>query len=150
MASLRIKGGPELKARLAAVVASKSAITHAWAQDASGRIKADAPRRTGRLANSITPAEKRGQGVVKGEWYGIILDRGTRSYGIDARKAQSLKFTYKGRTIFAKHVNRRRLRRRPFITKGAQDALRASPIAQEIVKAYSRRSSAGRFSRVGL
>ena len=146
MASIRIKGGPELKARLAAVVAARPDITQAWAKDAASRIRGDAPRRTGALERSIQPGEQRGKGVVKGAWYGVILDRGTRSYGIAPKGAGVLRFEYKGRTIFAKKVQRKRLRRRPFITKGAQDALRAAPIMAEVVKAYSRKSGRGRFS----
>jgi hypothetical protein len=146
VATIRIKGGPELKARLRNVIASKAEITRVWADDAAKRIESDAPRRTGALARSITPAVERDRSVVKGNWYGIILDRGTRAYPIVPRRASTLKFDYRGRTIFAKKVLRRRLRRRPFITKGAQDALRAAPIYAEIVKAYSRKSGRGRFT----
>jgi hypothetical protein len=88
---------------------------------------------------------------VTGAWYGVILDRGTKSYGIEPKKAGgTLRFQYKGRTVFAKKSQRRKLRRRPFITRGAQDALRASPIAAVIVKAYSRRRSSGRFGGLAL
>lgn len=151
MATLRIKGGPELKARLAAVVAARPEITRAWAQDAAGRIRSDAPRRTGRLASSIEPSEKNGKGVVKGAYYGVILDRGTRSYGIEPKSpGGTLRFEYKGRTVFTKKSQRRKLRRRPFVTQGAQDALRAAPIGDEIVKAYSRKRASGRFSGLAL
>ncbi len=149
--TLRIKGGPELKARLVSVIAAKPEITRAWAKDASDRISGDAPRRTGKLAGSIEPGEQRGKGVVKGAWYGIILDRGTRSYGIEPRSpGGTLRFQYKGRTVFTKKSQRRKLRRRPFITRGAQEALSASPIAAMIVKAYSRRRSSGRFGGLAL
>lgn len=148
---MRLKGGPELMARLASVVAAKPEITRAWAADASGRISRDAPRRTGKLAGSIEPGEKSGKGIVKGAWYGIIQDRGTRSYGIEPRsKGGTLRFQYKGRTIFTKKSQRRKLRRRPFITRGAQEALRAAPIAAEVVKAYSRKRSSGRFGGLAL
>jgi hypothetical protein len=150
MATVRIKGGPELKARLAAIVGSKLDIERAWAQDASKRIAGDAPRRTGRLAGSIHPDERRGKAVVKGAWYGVILDRGTRAYPIEGKRGQALKFSYRGRTVFAKKVNRRRLRRRPFITANAQAALQAAPIANQIIRAWNRKSSRGRFSRLTL
>ena len=150
MASVRIKGGPELKARLAAIVGSKLDIERAWAQDASKRIAGDAPRRTGRLAGSIHPDEAKGKAVVKGAWYGVILDRGTKAYTIEPKKAQTLKFSYRGRTVFAKKVTRRRLRRRPFITKNAQAALQSAPIADQIIRAWNRKSARGRFSRLAL
>ena len=148
--TVRIKGGPELKARLAAIVGSKLDIERAWAQDASKRIASDAPRRTGRLAGSIHPDESRGKAVVKGAYYGIILDRGTKAYSIEPKKAEALRFQYRGRTVFAKKVNRRRLRRRPFITANAQAALQAAPIADQIIRAWNRKSSRGRFSRLSL
>lgn len=151
MATLRIKGGPELRARLLSVVGSAAAIERAWAEDAASRIRRDAPRRTGKLASSIEAGEKGGKGVVRGAYYGVILDRGTKSYGIEPKKAGgTLRFTYKGRTVFTKKSMRRRLRRRPFVTQGAQEALRAAPVANEIVKAYSRRRSSGRFSGLAL
>ena len=150
MASVHIKGGPELKVRLAAIIGSKLDIERAWAVDASKRIAGDAPRRTGRLASSIHPDESKGKAVVKGAWYGVILDRGTRAYSIEPRKAEALKFNYRGRTVFAKKVNRRRLRRRPFITANAQAALQASPIAAQIIKAWNRKSARGRFSSLSL
>ena len=150
MASVRIKGGPELRARLAAIVASAPAMERAWAEDAAKRIASDAPRRTGSLAHSITPGQERNRGVVKGNWYGVILDRGTKAYPITPRRAEALKFTYRGRTVFAKKANRRRLRRRPFITANAQAALRAMPIRDEIIKAWNRKSSRGRFSALSL
>lgn len=151
MATVRIKGGPELKARLASIVASKPEITRAWAKDAASRIAADAPRRTGKLAGSIKDEDRRGKGVVTGAWYGIILDRGTKAYGITPRATGgTLRFTYKGRTIFAKKSNRRRLRRRPFITQGAQEALRASSISDQIIRAWNRKSARGRASRLSL
>lgn len=150
MATVRIKGGPELRARLAAIVGSVPAMERAWAEDAAKRISRDAPRRTGALARSITPGQERNKGVVKGNWYGIIQDRGTRAYPIVPKRAEALKFTYRGRTVFAKKANRKRLRRRPFITQNAQAALQASPIRDQIIQAWNRKSSRGRFSRLSL
>lgn len=148
---MRLRGGPELRARLASVIAAKPEITRAWAKDAASRISRDAPRRTGALAGSIEEGEKGGKGVVRGAWYGVILDRGTKAYQIRPRSAGgTLRFTYRGRTVFAKKSDRRRLRRRPFITKGAQGALAAAALRVEIVKAYSRRRSSGRFGTLAL
>jgi hypothetical protein len=150
MASVRIKGGPELKARLSNIVASAAAMEAAWADDAASRIAGAAPRRTGALAGSIKPGTKSGKGAVFGNWYGIIQDRGTSAYSISPKNASVLKFEYRGRTVFAKKAQRKRLRRRPFITANAQDALRSAPMADQIIKAWNRRSSRGRFSRLSL
>jgi hypothetical protein len=133
------------------VVSATPEMERAWAVDAAGRIATDAPRKTGSLASSIEPGQKGGKGIVSGNYYGVILDRGTKSYGIAPKKAGgTLHFTYRGRTIFAKKVTRKRLRRRPFATKGAQDALRSSAIASVIVKAYSRKRGRGRGSALAL
>lgn len=143
---MRIKGGPELRARLQSIVASADEMERAWARDAASKIKADAPRRTGDLAGSIEEGTKAGKGAVFGNWYGIIQDRGTKSYPISAKGSGTLRFEYRGRTVFAKKVQRKRLRRRPFITRGAQEALRSPALTAVIYKAWSRRSGKGRFS----
>ncbi len=147
---MRIKGGPELRARLANVVADVGAYERAWATDAARLIRADAPTRTGALKGSIREGEKAGKGIVTGNWYGIIQDRGTKSYPITPKGSGTLRFEYRGRTIFAKKVQRKRLRRRPFITRGAQEALRSSGIRDAIMKAWSRKSGKGRFSKFGV
>lgn len=145
---MRIKGGPELKARLQSIVASAAELERAWARDAAGKISDAAPRRTGQLAGSIQEGTHAGKGAVFGRWYGIILDRGTKSYPISAKRGNTLRFNYKGRTVFAKKVQRKALRRRPFITRGAQDALHSPALTAVIYKAWSRRSGKGRFSTV--
>ena len=147
---MKLKGGPELRARLASVIAARPEIARAWSKEAAVLIEREAPRRSGKLASSIAPGEKAGKGVVRGAWYGVIVDRGTKAYGISAKPGSTLRFNYRGRTIFAKSVKRKRLRRRPFITRGAQDALRTTAITHEIIRAYSRRRSGGRFGSVAL
>lgn len=146
---MKLRGGPELRARLQSVIAAGPEIQRAWADEAASRIKENAPRRTGALADSIEPGEKDGKAVVRGNYYGVILDRGTKSYPITPKKqGGTLRFSYRGRAIFAKKADRRKLRRRPFITKGAQDALASSAPQDAIVKAWSRKRSTGRFSKL--
>jgi hypothetical protein len=148
VASLRIKGGPELRARLRSIGAAGADLERAWAHEAAPKIASDAPRRTGALAASVQEGTSKGRGAVFGNYYGVILDRGTRAYPITAKSGGTLRFEYKGRTIFAKKVQRKRLRRRPFITRGAQAALESPAIGAAILKAWSRRSGKGRFSTV--
>lgn len=146
---MRIKGGPELRARLAAIAAAKPELGRAWGSEAAKRIRDDAPRRSGDLRQSIKEGRRGGKAAVFGLWYGIILDRGTKAYRIKPRTVGgTLRYSYKGRTIFSKQANRRRLRRRPFITKGAQGALQSPAIAGAIVQAWNRKRSSGRFSRL--
>jgi hypothetical protein len=144
---VRIKGGPELRARLAAVAKAKPELGRAWAEEAAHRISADAPSRTGSLRRSIHAGEKSGRAAVLGNFYGRILDQGTKAYPIKPRRAGTLVFQYKGQTIFAKQANRRRLRSRPFLTRGAQAALSAPSLAAAVVAVWSRKRASGRFTR---
>lgn len=147
---MRLRGGPELRARLQSVINAGPEIQRAWARDAADRIRRDALARTGALKASIRAGAKDGKAAVFGNWYGIILDRGTKAYTIRPRKAGVLRYTYRGRTIFSKQSNRRRLRRRPFITQGAQGALASSAMRAQILKAWSRRAQSKRFSGLPL
>jgi hypothetical protein len=147
---LTIKGGPELRARLQAVIANAPEMERAWADDAAKRIKAAAPSRTGRLKASVRAGTSKGRGAVFGAFWGVFIDRGTKPHTIEAHKAKALRFEYRGQTIFAKKVQRKRMRRRPFITKGAQDALAASPIHDQIIKAWNRKASGRAFRKLTL
>jgi hypothetical protein len=143
----RITGGPELRARLTNVVRNADFMEAVWAKDAAARIKADAPTDRGRGKASIRAGASRGRGAVFGAFWLVFVDRGTKAHEIIARKASVLRFEYRGRVIFAKKVQRRAMRRRPFITRGAQEALAGLPIRDAIIQAWNRRR-AGRFTKI--
>ncbi len=169
MAGVKITGGPLLRARLDAVSSEGADLIMAqWAEDAARNIRNAAPRRTGALAGSIKPGVKgastRGRrslraGVragVFGAYWGIFIDRGTKAHSIEPREGRpsttgkgnpALKFESRGATIFRRATFRRRMRRRPFITKGAQDALRASPWTDLVIGVWNRGSESRSFRK---
>jgi hypothetical protein len=137
--SVKVKGGPLLKARLEAVADCGPDILAEWADTASDGIRRTAPVRTGRGRASIRGRlTRRGAGVFGAYWL-IFVDRGTKAHTIEARNAKALRFEKGGRTIFARKVFRRRMPRNPFITKAAQDALVNGRLSDQIIEAWNRR-----------
>lgn len=149
-AKFTIKGGPLLRARLDSVSAAGPEIKAAWATDAARRIKADAPTNRGVLKASVTAQTQGAKVGVWGAFWGIFVDRGTKAHDIKARKGGALRFEVAGRTIFTKKVHRKRMRRRPFITENAQEALAAAPLRDQIIGAWNRRRGKGRGGALSL
>lgn len=160
MSGLTVKGGPELRARLAAVASSQTRvdIARTWQQNATRGIRSDAPRRTGRGQASVRPGiVSDRKAVVRGAYWLIFIDRGTKAHDIRPKgvsgsgrggrsNTKALKFEVGGKTVFARKVHRRRMPRKPFITKAAQDALREHPMSNEIVQAWNQRRR-GRWTK---
>jgi hypothetical protein len=121
--SFTLKGGPALRARLANVAALPPQFAAVWADETAQRIKATKPH-TERPASSrfTTRASARRAGVYGAFWW-VFVDRGTKAHDIKPRKAKALRWQSGGQTIFAKKVHLKRMRRRPFISKAAQDTL---------------------------
>lgn len=169
-----IRGGPLLKARLDDVAdVAPELIMAQWAEDASRNISHGAPRGSGshgvHLADTIKPGAKgasrhgsrsRRAGVraaVFGAYWGIFIDRGTKAHSIVPREgrasttgngAPALRFESRGQTIFRRATFRRRMRRRPFITEGAQRALRESPWGDLVIQAWNRRAETRSFTKM--
>ncbi len=95
------------------------------------RAKVLAPVRTGRLRASIRAEEPRIfslRGSVKVgsdlEYAGFVND-GTRPHIIRPRRAQVLRFTVGGRTVFAKVVHHPGTRPRPFLDRALREVAAA-------------------------
>jgi hypothetical protein len=163
-AKVTIKGGPDLRIRLENVASqSPDLILARWAQDAAGLIRSGAPVRTGALQRSIKPGTKGAshfgrtslragvRAAVYGAYWGIFIDRGTRAHVIEPThkpkpgKAAYLKFEDGGRTVFARRTMHRRMGKRPFITRGAQEALHRSPWVNLVEQVWSRKSEKRSF-----
>lgn len=154
-----LKGGPELKARLAAMSAAGPEILARWQDTAAGQMRNTAPRRTGRGASSIHAAkltDRRAE--IRGAYWLIFVDRGTKAHVIRPKgisgsgrggksTSQWLVFDWHGKTVFAKKVNRRRMRRRPFITQAAQDAIRPPTMSETVIALWNRKRR-GRFTKM--
>ena len=91
------------------------------------RAKVLAPVRTGRLRSSIRAEEPRifslrGSVKVGSDLeYAAFVNDGTRPHIIRPRRAQVLRFTVGGRTVFAKVVHHPGTRARPFLDQAARE-----------------------------
>jgi hypothetical protein len=143
MPSTRIKGGPQLKARLAAIPAGAPGLVGLWAEDAASLMRQNAPASSRPASRKFEPRTRGLRGAVYGAYWWIFVDRGTKRhviYGAGAKNPpEILRFSRGGRTIFAKKVNHPGQRRRAFITRSAQDAFSSSALHEGIVKLWNRR-----------
>lgn len=139
MATVRIKGGPELKARLASIIAGSPELVKAWADDAKERIARDAPNARRPASRQWSTRAQGNRAGVYGAFWWVFVDRGTKAHDILPRRAKVLRWDRGGRTVFAKRVHQRGLRRRPFITRNAQAAFASSKLSEQVVKLWNRR-----------
>lgn len=148
MASVRIKGGSDLLARLAAIPAGGPALVQAWGDDTADRLRATAPNARRPASRQFTTRTRGLRAAVYGAFWWIFVDRGTKAHDIlgsgGDNPPDSLKFNWKGRTVFAKKVHRRGKGRRAFISKAAQEALASSKLTDFIIKQWNRRRLGGR------
>lgn len=156
---LVVKGFPELRARLSAISRPGAVIGAAWQKETTTRARSTAPARTGRGRASIHPGVVTPERAdVRGAFWLIFIDRGTKAHVIEPKTvsgskrggpgtAKWLRFEWKGQTIFAKRVHRKRMKRRPFLTQAAQQALAGNTFADEIVKLWNRRGGSFRWRK---
>lgn len=156
---LTIKGGPELKARLASLASAPSQMLGQWQSATVSRSRSTAPSRTGRGRASIHAAKLTDtRAEVRGAYWLIFVDRGTKAHDIRPKSlsgsgrggpgtAKALKFDYRGQTIFTRKVHRRRMKRRPFLTQAAQEAFKGGAWVDVVQKAWTRRRE-GRFTKM--
>lgn len=155
---LRVTGFPELRARLSAVATAGPQILGKWQYSTVQKARSTAPSRTGRGRASIRASKlTQTRAEVRGAFWLIFMDRGAKAHVIEPKgisgsgrggksSTRALRFEYKGETVFARKVHRRRMRRRPFLTKAAQDSLRAVGTS-EIIGLWNRPSSAKRWRK---
>jgi hypothetical protein len=145
--TVRIKGGPELKARLAAIPAGAPELVALWADDAASRMRSAAPNARRPASRQFTTKARGLRAAVYGAFWWIFVDRGTKAHDIygsgGKNPPDTLKFEYRGRTVFAKKVHRRGKGRRAFISKAAQDALASSALTGFIIKQWNKRRIGG-------
>ena len=148
-AKLTIKGGPDLRARLLAIPAGAPEMVAVWADDAASRMRSSAPNARRPESQRFTPKTRGLRGAVYGAFWWVFVDRGRKkppegiSGGGGKNPPTTLMFSIGGRTIFAKHSAGGRMRKRPFITKAAQDALASSKLVDLIIKQWNRKRLTG-------
>lgn len=135
----RLIGGSALRARLANVAAVGPAFASEWSEDAADRMRHTKPSSDRPESSRFTTKANATRGGVFGAFWWIFVDRGTKAHDIVARKAQALMFEWKGETIFAKKIHRKRMRRRPFISRAAQEALSGNRFADLVIRSWNGR-----------
>jgi hypothetical protein len=141
-------GGSDLRARLAAVADVPPTLAAEWAAETVTRIRATKPPSVRPQSSRFTTKATQRRAGVYGAFWWIFVDRGTKAHDIEPRRKKALRFESHGQTIFASRVHRKRMARRPFISKAAQASLHAAP--DIIVKAWNRRRLAGRSHKAFL
>jgi hypothetical protein len=133
----RLIGGPDLRARLASLQGVGPEFAQTWADDTATRMRTTAPPAHDRRFSTRVRHFRAG---VYGAFWWIFVDRGTKAHG--PKRAKVLRFERGGETIFAKKV--RGVKRRPFVTRAAQEALAGSKWADTVIKQWNRRRVGGR------
>lgn len=146
MAGVVIRGGSALRARLKNMANLPPEFTGVWAETAAQRIRETKPPSTRPASSRFTTKATARRGGVYGAFWWIFIDRGTKAHDITPRKAKALRFEKGGETIFARKVHRKRMRRRPFISKAAQGAL-ADLGSDLIVQSWNGRRIKGKSHR---
>lgn len=136
---MRLKGAPELKARLKAVRETFKIYGRTWADTTAVEAKRRVPVATGRLQRSIRRrnATQR-RATVVGHYSANFVDAGTRAHDINAKRRPSLIFEAEGRTIFAKKVHKQRIAARRFKRPAAEAALRRHPMSETMVDLWNK------------
>jgi len=101
-------------------------------------MRRQAPRRTGRLANSIQARDvPRGFAVVPTVDYAVFVEYGTRPHVILPRRARALRFEVNGDIVYCTRVHHPGTAPNPFVGRTAEWAAEELPrLAAEIVGAW--------------
>jgi hypothetical protein len=138
MATSRLKGGPELQARLRAIRTTFKPIGREWADKTARAGQGMVPVRTGRLKGSI----KRRNATLKhatvvAHYTAYFVDAGTRRHTIVPRNSGRLVFSSGGRTVFARKVDHPATRPQPFRRRAALEGMRETPMAQKMIDLWN-------------
>lgn len=142
----RLIGGSALRARLENVLAVGPAFAGEWAEEAADEIRRTKPPSDRPASSKFTTKASATRGGVFGAFWWIFVDRGTKAHDITPRKAKALRFQVGRDTIFTAKVHRKRMARRPFITKAAQRALAGNTFADLVIQSWNGRKIRGRKS----
>lgn len=137
-ARMRVKGTPELRARLRAIKTAFRPIGRKWGTATVRHARPIAPRKSGAGARSIrvrTASQRRA--TVVANYYMAILDRGSKQHVIVPRKAGRLVFQANGRTVFARKVTKPAMRGLGFGKRAAKEGLRDTPMAAELIRLWN-------------
>jgi hypothetical protein len=133
----QLRGGNELRARLKSLKLAFKPAGKAWADETARQARPRVPVRTGRLRKSIrrrNASQKRATVVM--HHTGSFIDAGVKPHAIVGKRGR-LMFEAGGRTIFARKVNHRGFRARPFRQRAAEEGLRREPLAKHVINQWN-------------
>lgn len=135
---MTLHGADDLRARLKALKKAFRPIGRKWGRAAINAGRPMVPVDTGRLRRSmriLSASEKRAR--VGAHYTAYFVDKGPKAHLIAPKRAKRLVFEKQGRTIFARKVHHRGYRGRPFRKRMAEEGLRNTPMAQELIKQWN-------------
>ena len=135
---MSLQGGPQLRARLKAIKESWKPIAKAWGRDDVKEMRQRVPEKTGKLRRSFRVTSVSSKKVrVGGHYTAYFVDAGPKAHDIVKKGPGTLVFKGSRGTVFARKVNHRGYRARPFRQKAAEEALRKNPMAAEVIKQWN-------------
>ena len=137
---IRVKGTPELRARMKAIKVAFGPIGRKWATSTAKHARSGAQftDRTGKGRRSIrvrNASQKRA--TVVANYYVAILNTGAKAHTIVPKRARNLVFQSGGRTVFAKKVHKPATRGLGFGNRAAKAGLRDTPMAAELIRLWN-------------
>lgn len=136
---MKLKGARELRARLKALKLAFKPIGRKWGRAAIDAGRPMVPVKTGRLRKSmrITSATQK-KTRVGAHYTAYFVDAGVKPHMIKSKSGEFLgPFRGRGGTIFARAVHHRGYRARPFRRRMAEEGLRKTPMAQELIDQWN-------------
>jgi len=136
---MSLQGANDLRARLKAIKEVFKPVARTWAKETVKAGRPMVPVKTGRLRRSIKVKSVSGKRAVVGAHYtAYFVDAGPKPHIIKAKKGRGLVFQGRTGRVFTRSVNHRGYRGRPFRQRMAEEGLKRTPAAQEVVDLWNK------------
>jgi hypothetical protein len=136
---MSLQGGRQLNARMKAIKDVFKPVARSWAKETVAAGRPLVPVDTGRLRRSFKVKSVSGKRAVVGAHYtAYFVDAGPKPHIIKPKKAKGLVFQGRSGTVFTRQVHHRGYRARPFRQRMAEEGLRKTPAAEELVKLWNK------------
>jgi hypothetical protein len=134
-----LKGADDLRRRLNDLKKAYKPIGRKWGRASINAGRPMVPVLTGRLRKSmrITSATEK-KTRIGAHYTAYFVDKGPKPHIIKAKRAKGLVFQGRKGTVFVRQVHHRGYRGRPFRKRMAEQGLRETPMAQEIIDAWNK------------
>lgn len=134
-----LQGEAELRRRLGAIRKVFKPVAQSWADKDVQQNRNRVPVATGKLkASFIVKSVSTRRAIVKGRYTAYFVDAGPKAHLIKPKRGhRALRFEAGGRTVFTRAAHHRGYRARPFRVRAAQEALRQTPAAEELIKLWN-------------